>query len=214
MIQKTYIIPVKSALVALLFSASFAGAQDTSATSEGGVDDLLMGVTDVATGLQDTVAELGDALEESAQSPEKGQETLEAMLAAAHDVNESLDEDSEIWVDLNVLLDQWSERRDELAQRAEEVPRLSDVVDEWQLRIDNAMELRTQILDQASASSLLVDQIEADREVVLAWYEVGAADRVLQTMQKMSDQLGAMNAQMQSIVDQTGSLGGGEVAQN
>ena len=66
------------------------------------------------------------------------------------------------------------------------------------------LKLREQILKQSAESQALIDQIEAQREVVLAYYEAALADQALATMRAISDELGQMNDQMTSIVNQAG----------
>ena len=187
---------------------------DTGAKENPGIPDLIGNVTDVANGLSETIAELGPIIEGSMNSRETGIEALDAMLEAAKNVQESLDSESEIWRQLNDLLQTWAKKRDDLSARAAQNPKLAPIADLWQERIDEAKALRTRILDQASASRVLVEQIQSDREVVLAYYDIGAADQVLEVMQKMSDQLGAMNAQMQEIVDKTRAISDSPVTQN
>jgi uncharacterized protein YyaL (SSP411 family) len=161
-------------------------------------------VTAVAQSLQDTVANLQANIANSANSAEEGTKMLNEMLEAARGVNESLDKDSEVWVDLNALLSEWSAKRDQTFAAAQDNPAMKKVADLWAERVEQGMALRTQILDQASSSSILVADIEAQREVVLAFFEVGAADAVLASMQQISDQLGEMNAEMQSILATAG----------
>jgi hypothetical protein len=189
-----------SAAVITVFSISPAFAQDNTNP----MADVMGDVTIVATALQATVLELQENISSSANSAEEGTNMLDEMLSAATDVNDSLDEDSEVWQQLNALLADWSIMRDDLSQRATENPALQNVADLWQQRVENGIALRTQILDQASASKNLVVAIEAQREVVLAYFEVDAADQVLASMQQMSDQLGQMNTEMQSMLEQAG----------
>jgi len=179
------------------------------------MDQLLEGVRGTALNLQDTVALLGESILNSQNSAENGAAVLEQMLAAANDVNASLDRDSEIWINLEDLLEDWSARRDDLTARSGPNPALGPIAEQWQVRIDQARALRTQILDQATDSATMVEQIEEQREVILELYAVGAADAVLATMQALSAELGSMNTQMQIILDQTGVVAGSEgIAQN
>ena len=177
---------------------------DDSPAQNNPMAQAMSGVTEVATELQATVAQLSDDIQKSSNSSEKGAQVLDEMLAAASNVNESLDEDSEVWLELNTLLDTWSKKRDELTKKAETNPALQDVANIWQDRMTEGMALRTQILDQATASRLLVEDIEAQREVILAYYDVGASDQVLASMRKVSDQLGKMNDDMRSMLGQAG----------
>tara|TARA_R110002074_G_scaffold283900_2_gene455533 strand:+ start:3590 stop:4267 length:678 start_codon:yes stop_codon:yes gene_type:complete len=180
------------------------GQDDESPAPDNPMAQAMSGVTEVATELQATVAQLSDDIQKSSNSSEEGARVLDEMLAAASNVNNSLDEDSEVWMELNTLLDTWSKKRDELTEKAETNPALQDVANIWQDRVTEGVALRTQILDQATASRLLVEDIEAQREVILAYYDVGATDQVLASMRKVSDQLGKMNDDMRSMLGQAG----------
>jgi len=164
----------------------------------------MKGVTEVALDLQSTVDQLAADIQSSAASSQEGARILDEMLAAATSVNDSLSNDSDVWVELNTLLETWSGKRDEMSKKAIDNPALQDVADLWSDRVTEGLALRTQILDQATASKLLVEDIEAQREVILAYYDVGATDQVLAGMRKVSDQLGQMNDNMRSMLDQAG----------
>lgn len=168
------------------------------------ISEAMSKVTTVSQGLQATVADLQTSISASANSAEEGTRLLDEMLAAATDVNDSLNKDSEVWQEINALLAQWSEKRDQLLIEAQEDEALKEVAELWQQRVDQGMALRTQIIDQASTSSNLVDDIRAKRRLILAYYEVEAADQVLANMQSISDQLGEMNTQMQAMLDTAG----------
>lgn len=200
---------IRSAALALLIGASFAQAQSDT---DNPMADLMAGVTATATNLSSTVETLSERIVASSNSREEGTRMLDEMLAAARDVNDSLDRDSEIWTELNEMIKEWTATRDGLRERIAENPNLEPVMDLWATRIEDANRLRTQILDQSATSQGLVEQIENQREVVLAYYEVGAADAVLMAMQEMSDDLGEMNAQMVEILSQAGIVTQSETA--
>jgi uncharacterized protein YyaL (SSP411 family) len=196
--KKTFHVLVTATALSLAFASAPLMAQENPMAAAFG------NVTTVAQSLQDTVANLQANIANSANSAEEGTKMLDEMLEAARGVNESLDRDSEVWVDLNALLSEWSAKRDQTFAAAQDNPAMKNVADLWAERVEQGMALRTQILDQASSSSILVADIEAQREVVLAFFEVGAADAVLASMQQISDQLGQMNAEMQSILATAG----------
>lgn len=190
--------------------AAPAAAQDATAPDVG---ELLGGVAEIAKRLQGTVANLDSRIEESKTSAERGDALLTEMLTSARDLQQSLGRDSEIWTDLSALFDDWNKKRDDALKQSETKPQFKEIATLWQSKIDEAMKLREQILAQAAESEALVDAIEAQREIVLAYYEVNAADKVLESMRAMSEDLGAMNANMKSILDQTGVVAGDNVAQ-
>jgi hypothetical protein len=189
----------RSVLVALLATATPVLAQ----TEEPDMVELVESVTTIATGLSDRVATLGEVIAASTDGDAAAQ-ALNEMLDAARQMQADLGRDSEVWSDINAMLEIWGERRDDLRARAVENAALAPIADTWQARIDEALTLRQQILEQSGESQALIDQIEAQREVVIAYYEANLADQALATMRAISDELGQMNDQMTSIVSQAG----------
>ena len=172
------------------------------------VASLIEKVGNSASGLQGTVANLQEAMNR-VSDPKEGAEALDAMLAAARDLNESLNSDSEIWTELNTLLQGWTDKRNSLNQRCKDNAELCDLADRWQERIDTAQRLRSSILDQAAQSASLVEEIENKREVILEYYELDLVDEVLAQMSVMNDELTAMNQSMQDIVSMAGGMAPG-----
>lgn len=189
----------RSVLVALLASATPVIAQ----TEEPDMVELVESVTVIATGLSDRVAILSEVIAASTDG-DAAALALDDMLEAARQMQADLGRDSEVWRDINAMLEVWGERRDDLRARAVDNQALGPIADTWQARIDEALTLREQILGQSAESQALIDQIEAQREVVIAFYEANLADQALATMRAISDELGKMNEQMTAIVNQAG----------
>ena len=189
----------RSALVALLASATPVLAQ----TEEPDMVELVESVTLIATGLSNRVATLSEVIAATTDGDTAAQ-ALAEMLEAARQMQADLGSDSEVWQDINAMLEVWGERRDDLRARAVPNPALAEIAETWQARIDEALTLRDQILNQSAESQALIEQIEAQREVVIALYEANLADQALATMRAISDELGQMNEQMTSIVNQAG----------
>lgn len=188
-----------SAIALLLASASPVFAQ----TDEPDMVELVDSVTVIATGLSDRVEVLSEVIASSTDGDTAAQ-ALNEMLEAARQMQADLGSDSEVWGDINTMLDIWADRRDDLRERAADNQALSAVADTWQARIDEALVLREQIRNQSAESLALIDQIEDQREVVIAYYEADLADQALDTMRAISAELGMMNEQMSSIVSQAG----------
>lgn len=188
-----------SVCAALVLNAGVAIAQENDGTSD--VAALVDNVTEIAEGLQARVSTLGDQITASSDA-ESGTRALDEMLSAARELQDSLGRDSELWDEMNGMMDVWAGKRDDLLERAKTVPALKPVADGWQSRIDEGLVLREQILKQAAESEALISQIEEQREVVIAYYDLDLADRALETMRLMSDELGTMNAAMTTILAQ------------
>lgn len=173
---------------------------------------LIESVSDVSKKLNTTISDFGSRIDASANSAEEGTKLLDEMIAAAKEVHENLDENSEIWGDLNNLMVEWGNKRDDLMKRAANNAALKPIADTWQERIDNAIVLRDQIREQSTDGVVLIEQLESQREVVLALYDAALADQVLATMQQISAELTEMNEAVGAIVDQAEIVGGQTVA--
>ena len=190
--------------VALLLSTP-AFAQDTSG-AEPNMGNLFQNVTDIADTLKADLTDLEARIQESRDSIEKGSEVLDAMLASVSSVHDSMAEDSEIWKELDALMDLWEQRRKSALEKSETNPEFAKIADAWKARISTAKDLRNQISTERANSLALMRAIESDRDIVLAYYELGQADKAIESMQKVSSDLTTLNENMQAIVETAGSV--------
>jgi hypothetical protein len=130
----------------------------------------------------------------------KGGEVLDAMLESVRRVHASMAEDSEIWTELDALLKLWEERRKETLAKSESNPAFQPIAQAWQGRLDTGRQLRNQISTERANSLALMRAIESDRDIVLAYYELGQADKAIENLQKVSANLTSLNENMQVIV--------------
>lgn len=193
---------ITAIIVSLLVYGGLANGQRLAA-NEPNVAKLLTDVSSIAKDLQKRITELQTNIEASRTSSEKGKQVLEEMLSAVKAVHSSIAEDSAIWVELRALLSLWEERRKNALQQSETELRFKRIADEWDTRIKAANALRDQILTQRATSLSLLRSIEADQKVILAYYDLGDAGKVIESMQQIGTQLTTLNQNMQSIVDTT-----------
>lgn len=199
--------------IALTALSPTAEAQEATDGEQPNVARLVEGVNALAADLEKDIAAVREALAAAAASREEGAELLEQMQASVEAVHGSLAEDGNIWTELTRAMDIWDQNRQAALEKSETNPAFDEIAQEWSLRIQQAGDLRQQILTQRAESTAMLDQIMADRELVLAYYDLGQADRALEAMQTVSDNLGRMNESMQSIVEQTGVVAGATVPQ-
>ncbi|MDZ7621100.1 MAG: hypothetical protein U5O69_01180 [Candidatus Competibacteraceae bacterium] len=181
----------------LWLTAGFAVAQPAAQPD---MANLFQKVNDVAQQLQLNLSDLEANIQASRDSIEKGGQVLDAMLASVVAVHGSMAEDSEIWKELGALLELWEERRKETLQKSEANPAFLPVAQGWQTKLDTARELRNQISTERANSVALMRAIESDRDIVLAYYELGQADKAIEGLQKVSAGLTSLNENMQTIV--------------
>lgn len=196
-----------AAVVTLLLAAT-AWAQENQ-PQEPNMAVLLDNVNSIASNLQASVANLEQRVSEGLDSMEKGDAVLNEMLSSVKAVHDSMAEDSEVWKELTRLMDLWEQRRKQALEKAETNPAFDQIAKEWDDRLKAANTLRTQILEQRAESEGLMRSIESDRDVVLAYYELGKADQALAALQEVNDNLAAMNENMSAIVAQTQVVSGG-----
>lgn len=157
-------------------------------------------VNAVAAQLQENLSGLDASIQASRESIEKGGEVLDAMLESVKRVNESMAEDSEIWTELDALLALWEQRRKETLEKSESNPAFQPIALAWQTRLDTGRQLRNQISTERANSLALMRAIESDRDIVLAYYELGQADKAIESLQKVGANLTSLNENMQVIV--------------
>lgn len=167
---------------------------------------LFQKVNDVAKQLQTNMSDLEKDIQASRDSIEKGGQVLDEMLTSVTAVHDSMAEDSEIWKQLNSLLDLWEKRRKETLQKSESNPAFLPIAKAWQAKIETAKELRKQISTERANSSALMRSIQSDREIVLSYYELGQADKAIEGLKKVSANLASLNENMQGIVKTAGAV--------
>lgn len=185
-------------LAGLLTLAGSAGLAQTADQPDMG--RLFNKVNSVAAQLQENLSGLEANIQASRDSIEKGGEVLDAMLESVKRVNASMDEDSEIWTELDALLELWEQRRQETLTKSESNPAFLPIAQAWQSRLDTGRELRNQISTERANSLALMRAIESDRDIVLAYYELGQADKAIESLQKVGANLTSLNENMQAIV--------------
>jgi tetratricopeptide (TPR) repeat protein len=182
-------------LLALTGTASLAQPAD-----QPDMGRLFEKVNAVAAQLQENLSGLEANIQASRDSIEKGGAVLDAMLESVKRVNASMAEDSEIWTELDALLALWEERRQETLEKSESNPAFQPIAQAWQSRLDTGRQLRNQISTERANSLALMRAIESDRDIVLAYYELGQADKAIESLQKVGANLTSLNENMQVIV--------------
>ena len=175
-----------------------------TATGEGNGESrlpgLAQGVNALASDLETNIQNLRRYLNDSTTGDAKIVfDKLEASVGRVHD---ALDEDSDVWIELTRAMEVWDERRKHYLEEARKNPSFDAIAEEWKIRLDEASTLRSQILAQRTESVAMLDQLLEQRGVVLAYYELGQADRALDLMQKVSDDLGEMSEKMREMNEQ------------
>ena len=195
--------------VAILIVPMVAGAQTDEQPD---IAKLLEDVRTVAGGLEEDITALEGALNDSINAAQ-GAAILDQMEASVNAVHLKLNEDSAIWNALDKAMEIWDDRQKEMMEKSETNPAFKEIAEEWGIKVEKARQLRKQILEQRAESIALLDKIGADREVVLAYFELDLADRAVEAMSKVTDELGRMNESMQAIVEQTSEVAGPSVPQ-
>ncbi len=167
---------------------------------------LFENVSSIADQLKSDLSNLETNIQASHDSMDKGGDVLNAMLASVTELHSKLAEDGAIWTDLNTLMERWGQRRQAAVAKSEANPTFAKIAEEWSERIKTARLMRSQISTERANSLGLIRAIETDREVVLAYYELGQADKAIESLQKVSQNLQALNTNMQSIVQTAGAV--------
>lgn len=168
--------------------------------------NLLQSVNDVANQLQNNLKDLEASIQDSRDSQEKGAKVLDEMLASVTAVHKNMAEDSAIWKELDGLLDLWEQRRKETLKKSESNPAFVPIAKAWQDKINTARELRKQISTERANSVALMRAIKSDRDIVLAYYDLGQADKAIEGLQKVGANLTNLNNNMQKIVKTASSV--------
>lgn len=174
---------------------------------------LVKDVNAVADSLTANIAEMQAAITAAADSREEAAELLDRVQVSLEAVHAGLAEDGSIWAELSRALAVWDENRRAALEKSESNPAFDAIAEGWAGRIDQAAALREQILAQRAENTALLSRIVSGKELMLAYYDLGQADKALEAMQEVSDDLGRMNDSMHAIVDQMTVVAGPAIAQ-
>lgn len=194
------IVTLFSAALLILSSTLSLAQTETTSETKPDMGRLFDRVNSVAAQLQQNLNGLEANIQASRDSIEKGGAVLDAMLESVKRVNASMANDSEIWTELDALLTLWEQRRQETLTKSESNPAFLPIAQAWQSRLETGRQLRNQISTERANSLALMRAIESDRDIVLAYYELGQADKAIESLQKVSSNLTNLNESMQLIV--------------
>lgn len=189
------------------------GTSNSIANDAPSMEELLKQVAETAKTLESNIEAFSQRMQDAQNSADAGKELLDEMEATVKTINGRLEENSDIWKQLNALLSEWEKKRQEALNKAETVPAFKDVAAKWSEKVKHASELRKSILQQRAESASLVDALVERRSVILAYYELGEADKVLAAMNEINESFKELNAGMSGIVEQAEKTAGKQIAQ-
>lgn len=196
-----------------LLSAVSAAQEPAADEAEPDLAQLLNDVNAVADELAENIAGVQDAIADAADSREDGAIVLDRVQISVAAVLAGLAEEGDIWNELGRALAVWDKNRTAALDKSESNPAFDEIAEGWAERIGLAAVLREQILTLRAENMALLNQIVADKELVLAYYDLGRADRALAAMRQVSADLGRMNDSMRAVVDRMTAVAGAAVAQ-
>ena len=211
--MRTLIAAAMAVALAAFPLTAGAQTQEESNAEQPNIAVLVEGVNAIASDLEKNISTVVEALASAANSRDDGAKLLEQMQISIEAVHGSLAEDGNIWTELTRAMDIWDQNRKAALEKSQTNPAFDEIAGQWSVKIEQAAKLRQRILTQRAESRAMLDQVMSDREVVLAYYDLGQADRALEAMQTVSDNLGRMNESMDAIVDQTQVVAGPAVSQ-
>ena len=200
--MKTTIVRAMAISVALAAFPLTVSAQTATAENQSAIPGLTAAVNLLATDLEKNISITRELLNQAASSREDGMRVLDQLEASVERVHVALAEDSDIWVELTRAMGAWDKIRQEKLEKSETNPAFDAIAEEWSVRLKQASMLRKQILEQRAESVAMLDQLQSQRAVVLAYYEINLADTALEHMQMVSDDLGTMAEKIRAINEQ------------
>ena len=174
---------------------------------------LLGDVNAIADRLAENIGEAETALAAASDSREDGVKLFDRMRASVEAVHAGFAEDGDIWTELGRALAVWDENRKAALENSGSDPAFDEVADGWAERIAEAAALRERILTQRAESMALLNRILSEEELILAWYELGQADKALEAMRRVGDEMVRMNESMRAIVDRMTAVAGPAIPQ-
>jgi hypothetical protein len=197
-------------------TTTFQGSMNVTTQNRTGAPAGQAGPAEIITGLarsaetfQDTVREVQKLLADSAASRETGTAALDRMLTALRGVEASVSDQGEIWQQYAVMIRSWQQNQRQSEERALQDPAFREQADAWGKRVAEAGDLRANIARERNRVRALIGDVERDREVLLGWYSLGQADRALQGLRRVSEDLTTLNDGLSDMVQRARRIGAG-----
>ena len=183
------------------------------ASAQPNMADLSKQLSETTKTLEANIESFAQRIEESRNSVDSGRKLLDDMEVAIKTINERLEENSDIWTQLDVLLADWEIKRQDALDRAETTPAFKEIAAEWASKLNMARETRNSILENRAESASLLDAMTERRDVIFANYELGKAQAVQDAMNESNNNFGKLIEGMKKIVSQAEQAAGPQVAQ-
>lgn len=184
-------------------SSAWAQEETTAEAEDEDIADLLASITGMANELEGSLGDLEERIQASRESAEQGAEVLDLMSSALENVHDRLERDSEIWQELDAMLQQWEDDMAAAQARAASDPRWQARADAWGERIQTGVEIRRQLGEQAVEANSLIRHISGERELILEDYRLGEAQRAVDAMADVGNQMTAFTGAMRQLADRT-----------
>ena len=211
--MKTPIVAAMAIAFAVFPPASWTQDKGAGDSAQPNIAQLFQDLNALAGKLTKDMSEVKQAIVDAGDSRDEGAKVIDQAQASLEAVYRSLAEDGDIWTELTRTQEIWEERRSLALEKSETNPAFEAIAEEWSIKLDDAAKLRKQILSQRAESMAQLDQIASQKEVMLAYYDLGQADRALEALEQVSSDLGRVNETMRTIVDQAGQVAGPAIAQ-
>lgn len=169
--------------------------------------ELMDRVTKTAQKFQKTYKDVEQMLRNSVHSREQGTAALQKMLQMLTAVQNSLSDKGEIWRECQTMSEKWQKNEKATADKAAQDPAFQAQADAWDKKIEDLSHLRADILQQRDDVQAKIDDVRHNQDVVLGWYDLGQADKALQGLRQMSQQLGTMSNDLTTMMNNARLVG-------
>lgn len=185
----------------------------TPATGEPNMANLAKQLSETTKSLESNIENFTQRIAEAKTSADSGRKLLDDMETAIKSINNRLEENSDIWTQLDALLADWEKKRQDASDRSETMPAFKEIAAEWAKKLQKARETRDSILQNRAESASLLDAMTERRDVILAYYELGKAQAVQDAMNEINNNFSKLVNGMKKIVEQAEQAAAPEVAQ-
>jgi DNA repair exonuclease SbcCD ATPase subunit len=192
-------------------SGGGAGGQQTQpAASADNVAIILEQVKGTAEKLKKSLDELPDLIEKAKRSEENARALLTSLEALVKEVSERVAEDSQLWIQLKELQEQWLEEQRRAEQKAAANAQWAEIAQMWGDKVQRVEELKKEIVARRGESLALLDDLMDRKDVVIEYVKLGMAELVVQELENISNQFGEMNEGLSRMVAIASQLGAQE----
>lgn len=199
---------------ALIFAVAAITSMTITAYGQDNVSNtrvLVENIEKTVETLKSDIASLDQGISDADYALRNGEKMFDNLIGSTQGVLSSIDENSDTWVSLTSVINDFQEQQARVTQLATESndQRLRTIADLWGKKAKEADLLRDDISGERARARSLLESLKGERLIVVEFIKLGAAEQVLESMRAVRDNLQSVNVKLDEMLTRAEALDSG-----